>query len=161
MYRTSYRSIPTSYRSQLNVPRSFLEVACPLTSLRALAYRIGSPFSDWPGPLRSILRGTCVDFAWVLRPFCVDFAWILRPFCVDSLSIFCGFWPCLLTAAGIVSLDVCLVGPPATSNRTSDDENTVGIGCRHRGSSCNWTRDFILRRILPLTYRILGLSTDR
>ncbi len=95
---------------------------------------------------------------WFLTPiFMVLFRSILCRFCVDLAWV----WPCLLTAAGIVSLDVCLVGLPATSNRTSDDENTVGIGCRHRGSSCNWTRDFILRRILPLTYRILGLSTDR
>jgi hypothetical protein len=59
-----------------------------------------------------------------------------------------------------VSLEVCLVGPQATSNRTSEDENTVGIGCRHRRSSCDWTRDFILRRILPLTYRIPHLTCD-
>jgi hypothetical protein len=86
---------------------------------------------------------------------------------VDFLSIFCRFvvdlgsiWPRLLTTAGVVSLEVCLVGPQATSNRTSEDENTVGIGCRHRRSSCDWTRDFILRRILPLTYRIPHLTCD-
>ncbi len=69
-------------------------------------------------------------------------------------------WARLLTTAGVVSLEVCLVGPQATSNRTSEDENTVGIGCRHRRSSCDWTRDFILRRILPLTYRIPHLTCD-
>ena len=96
-------------------------------------------------------------------------------FSVDSLSIWGRFgvdlgsivgqlsrrfWGRLLTTAGVVSLEVCLVGPQATSNRTSEDENTVGIGCRHRRSSCDWTRDFILRRILPLTYRIPHLTCD-
>jgi hypothetical protein len=77
-------------------------------------------------------------------------------FGVDFGSI----WARLLTTAGVVSLEVCLVGPQATSNRTSEDENTVGIGCRHRRSSCDWTRDFILRRILPLTYPIPHLTCD-
>jgi hypothetical protein len=82
--------------------------------------------------------------------------WIFGRFSVDLGSI----WRRLLTTAGVVSLGVCLVGPQATSNRTSEDENTVGIGCRHRRSSCDWTRDFILRRILPLTYRISHLIWD-
>jgi hypothetical protein len=119
------------------------------------------------GPLWWIFCRFSVDLGWILCRFVVDLGPVFMQagirlfafwgrFVVDLGSI----WPGLLTTAGVVSLEVCLVGPQATSNRTSEDENTVGIGCRHRRSSCDWTRDFILRRILPLTYRIPHLTCD-